>query len=241
MKRFSIGAGTILAGLALALPAQASVAIADFAGTSQDITWTSTGSGGTLVGSGDVNFTFLDGLFSEQTFSADMMLSGAAPSGSPALNPGGIATVQPNISGSMEYIYEGPTTSIHGVPLVNNVTVLLSATYINAEILAPTGQVQGDFTDPTASGGTVNILQALGIDLAGSSDDDFDFTFSPSTVPFGSLPGRSMTSFSSGSTGSFAIDIPEPFTWAMMLVGVSMIGFMARGARRRQSVGLAAV
>lgn len=227
-----LAAGLLGAGVLLAVPANATTDLASYTETGFSFFW----SGGdttaaVLRASGNTNFTFDAGALSGDTFLAKMEVMGSADSA--AMTAGGIDT-QSGIDGSVEFVYEGPTQVVDGVSLQRNVTVLLEGTYTDAEITGAVGSSSGTFQDGPGVGG-VNYTTVAGLSTAGLTDEGYDFTLDAMTVALGTLPGtKSLPSFKSDSdaTSTAVTTVPEPGTWAMMILGLFTLGFVMRGSRK---------
>jgi hypothetical protein len=87
-----------------------------------------------------------------------------------------------------------------------------------------------DTSTSFASPGTVLI----GIPPGNPSFSTAEGVIASNGVDF--IPDRSL----SGSVVGVGVAVPEPATWAMLLVGFGTLGFMMRGMRRKQANTLAA-
>lgn len=88
----------------------------------------------------------------------------------------------------------------------------------------------GSFLD-AQPGGTVTFSSDF-LDFSTLTASDFALSFSALSSPFGS------DSWTANSTGTFAAQlgaIPEPATWAMMIIGFGGVGAVARQRRRLTS------
>jgi hypothetical protein len=74
--------------------------------------------------------------------------------------------------------------------------------------------------------GTVTYTSDF-LDFSGTTAADFALSFSALTSPFGG------DAWTADSTGTFAANIPEPATWAMMILGFGATGALVRLRRRR--------
>lgn len=236
----------LAAGLAGAASAQADT-FADYGATSSsaNLAWTQTSTdAGTLATTGtgasaETVFSFLTPTLSALSdLSALFTLTASSPVA--AVQAGGL-DIQPDVSGTFSFIYQGPTTTS-----ITKGANLLSGTFTGASISGPDGGSTASVQDAIVSGGTVTYTSAFET-FATTGDKGLSLALT-SVLP-GLDVGRgggALSSFAGVSTGSFASDlsaggsaggIPEPGVWAMMLVGLGGIGFVAR--RQRKTMALA--
>jgi hypothetical protein len=234
------------AAIALSLAASAQAAVfADFTPdtNSPDYTWTRLANSGTGSQEGTLtstniatHFSFLDPSLAALAFlPATFNLTAAVSTPTPAVFASGAWTQNHlNSTGTgFSFIYSGPNTTIDGHNLVQNVTVLLSGVFTDAYI-------QG-----FGSSGSAN-LQSGGSASVTYSSDIIDFSkVVPGTTAFAlnllsvsptftAGTGKALRSFTANGGGNFSADIsvPEPATWAMMLIGFGGIGLTVRNRRR---------
>jgi hypothetical protein len=227
-----------------ALPAKAAV-FADFtpdAGTA-DFKWVKTGntsgdffsiaivSNVSAVGAA-THFSFLDPTLSALVFLPATFTMSASVANSAAINNGGGAFTQPGVGGNFSFIYSGPTTTIGGVLLTQNVTNLLS----------------GVFSGGTISGGgrsgAANLAVANGGVLSYTSDVETFTGMAPMTQEFAinllnaepkfqAAAGQALRSFNANGGGNFSFGVaPEPGAWALMILGFGGLGVALRSRRR---------
>jgi PEP-CTERM motif len=226
----------LLAGAALAATAAVSAHATTFAGFLQDgdsanLSWTESGTtGGTLSASAPVYFTFdVTGLPTTPIL-ATLTLSGVSTD---AGSMSGGDVIQGGIGG---------TFSITSATPVDGTTNLLTGTFSGAQISGPafgtTTSVQDNFAtgSVTYATGLAKSLLSFGSDTSGDG-----FSFSGTSLTTLALKGNSPASFSGVFTGNFAATsagpggaggVPEPATWAMMLVGAAAVGGVLRRSRQ---------
>ena len=239
---------TALAGaLGASAPAYA-VTFADYAatGTGDNIQWTQSASGTSGVLSNtagaSVSFQFLTpSLSGLGVLPATFTYSATAPANDPAVSAGGYL-IQPNLSGSFSFVYTGPGFTSGGHNYGAGAT-LLSGAFTGTDIIGKSGSSAGNVNDATLTGGTITFSSPL---LSfGSGDRSYSIEMTSIAFPLGAGAGNSLNSFGAVSTGSFEAAItgggnqgvPEPATWALMIVGVGCIGL---ALRRRSAAELAA-
>lgn len=61
------------------------------------------------------------------------------------------------------------------------------------------------------------------------------FQFNSNGFGFGDAPGSLSASYTTGTPGA----VPEPATWAMMILGLGLVGGVLRAVRRRQKITVA--
>jgi hypothetical protein len=223
------GAGLLAAGA----PGHATT-LAPFAeysqtGTKTTIAWKRTGplAGTIFATTPDATFDFLDTSKYLSNLPARLTLLANA-SGVAAF--GGPADEQDGITGAFDFRYTGPTTTFMGHTYTHDVTNLLTGVFTLARISGL--GTSGGFHDSTAIG-TITYTSDI-IDFSSSTASDFSFSLSGITPPLSFTPGQSLNTFNASATGAFSAAfgaVPEPATWATMIVGAGLIGLMAR--RRR--------
>lgn len=235
----------LLIGVGLAATAAVSAHAVTFAGFVQDgssdnLNWTEAttpdgmaAAGGTLSASAQVYFTFDVSGLPTTPILATLTLNGTS-SDAGSVSPAG-DVVQGGIGG---------TFSITTSPMyaVNGTTNLLSGTFSGAQISGPeygtTASVQDSFATGTVtySTGLASSVLGFGSDTTGNA-----LSFSGTSLTVLALKGPSPADFGGVFTGNFqatsagpgaAGGVPEPATWAMMLLGAGAVGGMLRRSRR---------
>lgn len=111
-------------------------------------------------------------------------------------------------------------------------TVLLAGSFSQYWINGVAGGLQGSFNSVDGTANFTSEVAALG----GIDDDNFGFTFS--NIITGNtggyvVSGGALQSFSgSNVAGTFGGTVPEPGTWALMILGFGGAGAMIRSRRR---------
>jgi len=245
----------VASALAISSAAQA-VTFADYSATSSDpnISWTQSTNltSGALSTTGvgasaNTYFSFLTpALSSLSDLQALFALTATAPAVDPAQTGFG-QIAQQDLSGSFSFVYTGSAPLVVGTHTYVTGADLLTGTFTGAEIIGPNCGSTGSVEDAIFSGGTVTLTSDI-VKFSPVGDKALSVELT-SVLPFlGANAGGSLGSFTAVSTGSFASDIaaggggggvPEPVTWAMMLLGFGGIGMAARRARRRSAAALA--
>lgn len=201
--------------------------------------FTSATSLGTTPGSENTFFTIWDTPL--VNLNAKFTLLATVPDGNSATLSSGRLT-QGNLSGEFSFIYSGADFSYGGVNFVHNVTNLLHGVFSGGSISGNRGATSGSTDDATTSLGTI----AYTSDFYDFADGDRDFsialtgiTLGLNALPTAGAPIHSLRNFNASSGGQFSavLAVPEPATWAMMLVGFGGIGALLR--RRRQQTAFA--
>jgi hypothetical protein len=197
--------------------------------------------------SADTVFSFLaPNLSSLSDLSALFTLSATAPASDPAVSGAGQVAEQ-NLSGKFSFTYTGSTPLTVGGHTYMTGANLLSGTFSGATLVGPANGSTSSFQDAIFSGGTVTFASDIA-QFATTGDKGMSLSLTSALPFFGATPGDSLGSFSAVSTGSFASDlatngggggVPEPITWALMLVGFGGIGTAIRRDRRKARLAAA--
>lgn len=225
-----------------AASAHAATTFAGFvqASSSPNISWTEAGTTGGSLSASDapVVFVISSGPDAGTAVSAVLSLTGSTTS---AASLSGSTLTQGGIDGSFSITTTSPVT-IGGFSFSGN---LLSGTFTGAEIVGPTNSsgagttsLQDSFTTGSDVTFTTDLLP-FELQL-GSSTSGNGFSFGATSVSLLSLNGSSPDSFSGTFGGNFATTVstggggsgvPEPASWALMLLGVGAIGGVMRRSR----------
>jgi len=137
-------------------------------------------------------------------------------------------------SQGFSFIYNGPTnTNFNGSGLtLNHGANLLSGVFTNAWIQGAGGSGSTNLT--IGNGGHLTFTSDV-LDLSAFSnfDNEFAFNLLSVTPSFGGVSGvTSLNSFTANGGGNFSANIPEPGTWALMIMGFGGLGVVLRSRRR---------
>jgi hypothetical protein len=215
--------------------------------SSDNIKWTRSlsGTSGALStegvgGSADVTFSFLiPALASLKNLPAMLTFTGTGPAFDPAQSAFGFV-LQPDLSGVFSFTYTGSTPLISNGHTFVTGTNLLSGTYTGSSISGLMAAQAGGVSDATSSGGVIGYSSDF-LTFTASADNAYALSLTSVLQPLGAYPGKALNSFDAISTGSFQGDLaltslPEPATWAMMILGLGAVG----AVRRRRNSGLVA-
>jgi hypothetical protein len=242
----------VASALAISASAQA-MTFADYSATSSNpnISWTQSTSltSGVLSTTGvgasaNTNFSFLTPALSALAdLPALFTLSASATANDPAQTGLGQIAEQ-NLSGSFSFIYTGATPLVVGTHTYATGADLLTGTFTGAELIGPNFGSTGSVQDAIFSGGTVSFTSDI-VKFSTVGDKALSVELT-SVLPFltAANPSNALSTFTAVSTGSFASElaagggggVPEPVTWASMLLGFGGIGLAARRARRKSAV-----
>jgi hypothetical protein len=225
-------------------------------------TYRSNGTGGTISttnshssvrpslavpGAVDTSFSFLNSLspFVSNVPAKFTLL--ASVTNSPALTVSGFK-LQQNLAGSFSFISENAIT-------IGSVTHaagsnLLSGTFNLGTIFGAAGGTSGSMSSSVNSGSMITYTSDF-LDFTNTTSRDLSLSLTSivslvSNVNQGlnNASGKALRSFRATSTGSFSSDpaplvigVPEPQSWAMLVIGFGLIGVSARRrARATRSV-----
>jgi hypothetical protein len=226
----------VAGGVGLSAPAFAAT-FADYSATSSfdNIQWTAAagGLGGALTAVGaspNADLSFL-GVSTLSNLSTTFVYHGT--SSAAAVSSGGYI-IQPDLAGRFKFVYGGPAFAYNGHTYSSG-DVLLSGSFTGADIVGRAGSSAGNVNDATLAGGTITFHSPLV--SFGSGQRSYSIEMTSIASPLG-VTGSQLNSFGAVSTGSFEAAIggggnqgvPEPASWALILIGVGAIG----GALRRR-------
>ena len=259
------GVSALSVALALAAAAPANAALLTFAGfnpngAAQNFSWTNNGSGGSISGSGATYFNYIN-IGGNSTFNANLTFSGVTPSGNDAYYDGG--NYYQTVNGAFSFIYSGATTTVGGITYTHGVTNILSGTFTGGVLEGNTTGIVFSTPDvPTLVNFTSDVLGFNNVNMEGFSlslsqvtpvitSTDPDYYADPTDPSSFTTGSTSLSSFTALANGTFVsnplptiptqpntppVSVPEPASWAMMLVGFGFVGAFAR----RRSVALTA-
>jgi hypothetical protein len=82
-----------------------------------------------------------------------------------------------------------------------------------------------------------NLLASIGpltgVTFSGTASGPFSPTANPYSLTIGTTVSRTTAGTSTGDLNLQITPVPEPSTWALMLMGPALIGFVARRRQRR--------
>lgn len=248
--RSIIGHGALVLAAVTAFGAPANAVITTFATFSPvqgaaNMHWQKTGTASgdlftiaspdsTTTGSTATIFNFLQaGLAQLGGLSASFTFEGSSTNSPAFLNNGFL--VQPVVSGSFSFIYNGVAPLVLNGMVFNTGANLLSGVFSNAAIFAQEGATSGSISASSPNDGTISydsdFLDFTGIEI-------FDFGIGLTAItPFIARADAlsSLDSFKATASGNFSSDpapmvgmIPEPATWALMIAGFGLVGAAAR-------------
>jgi len=242
MKKFMMAAGAmaLMAGTIGAATSANAVVFATLSGA--HIKWTEKNvgpfaGGGTLTGLGHSTLTFLpSGPSLEGNFS--FINAGVAATPATSVTVGNVTTyTQTGITGSFQDIYfgKGAPIVVNGVTLTRGVTDILTGDFTNGTIV---GRTVNGVSKPGMLEGTVSNYSSPLMTLPPNGSFAFKLALRGSGLGWTIVgPGQPLHTFNANGGGGFASGIPEPTSWALMLLGVGGIGAMVR---RRKTAAVAA-
>ena len=149
------------------------------------------------------------------------------------------ATLTGSATTASPFVIDGPLGSRGGwtgsLSFDNGGTNYLTVTFTNAVLVGVIGGSSAAFLGSTP-GSTITYASDI-IDVSGLSIKDFALGISGLSPNFGS----GSATYSGELTGGFAGGvIPEPATWAMLIVGFGLVGAASRRRREARTAHIAA-
>jgi hypothetical protein len=157
--------------------------------------------------------------------------------------------VQPVLSGTFSFVTTSALTI--GTHHFNAGANLLSGVFGGAGTHAPTlggadGGSSGSFTGSTEGGATVTYSSDF-LDFSSTINRDFALNLTSINSVLSRTTGKALRTFKASAGGSFSSDpapivtaIPEPTSWALMLLGIGVMGSTLRMRNRKQAAVAAA-
>jgi len=195
----------------------------------------------TTPGSVAVHFSFLDPALTDLQFvPVRFTMNATVASGNAATFTAGPNTwTQTNLNGGFSFIYTGADHT-YGSITVHTGDNLLSGTFNDAWI-----QGNGGTGSTNLSVGNGGVFTSLTSDFEDFNhlipgSEEFALNLLGVTPAFSANAGKALKTFRANGGGNFSFEagVPEPATWAMMLVGFGGMGAVLRN-RRRQGAAFA--
>lgn len=160
---------------------------------------------------------------------ATRMTISATSSGAATLSGPNNNRIQQNLTGGLIRFTSLAPVTINGDTGTNVLTVAFTGGQLNGRV----GDSSLSF-QASEPGDLISYSSSF-YDFSNTLDDNFAFSFTsvnPTAGTTGNGAARRLRAFTASSTATFATSIvPEPATWAMLIVGFGMVGFASR--RRR--------
>lgn len=220
-------------------------------------TYRSNGTGGTISttnslpsvrpsaavpGAVDTTFSFLNALSPFVTNVPAKFTLLATVTNSPAMTVSGFK-LQQNFAGSFSFVSVNAITigSVTHAAGAN----LLSGTFNLGTVFGAAGGTSGSMTSSVDGGSTITYTSDF-LDFTNTNSRDLSLSLSSIVSLVGNVnnglnnaTGKALRSFRGTSTGSFSSDpaplvigVPEPQSWAMLVIGFGLIGVTARRRAR---------
>lgn len=194
-------------------------------------------SGSTSAGTSQVDFSFINlgTTFDGAVQNVVANLNWNSSSTSAAQSAVGLA-IQPGVDGSFTITSTAPIT-LDGKTYATG-SVLLAGTFTGGTLSGPQGSTSGGFDVSNGSAGTLTFTSDF-LKFAPSANLGSALNFTSATTPSGQGLGSlnygsdALESFSLDAGGSFSSvpipnGVPEPASWAMLLLGMGLIGGVLR-------------
>lgn len=141
---------------------------------------------------------------------------------------------QTNIDGTFSFVYTGPTFLTVNNVLVQTGANLLSGSFTNATISGTKFASTATFGATAPAQGVTFTSDFVNFASAQGQDINLDFINVLQPYGTGANAGRALPDFRAEVGGQFSLtSIPEPGTWALMIMGFGGAGAMLRSNRRR--------
>jgi hypothetical protein len=202
-----------------------------------NVFWTQTGatSGNFFTGSSGravstpIQFSFVNNpaLSSIDNVQAVLVINAAATG--PATTLPSLLVDQPNLQGTFSITYTGLSDLIVGATHYHTGANLLSGIF-NLGHIDGVGTF-GAAGAGTATGSLVNFTSDILGALTKGLPRDLVLNLTSITPALSAAPGQALKTFKANADGEFSESVPEPATWAMLIVGLGGVGAAMR--RRR--------
>ena len=202
---------SVLAAAALPIPAADASVLLIFGqtGTADTVTGTRTGSSTTITSSTSVDIDEIDAASIMTPISATFTLS--ATNSGPATTSGGEITQH----------YNGTFSITSGA------TNFLSGTFSDA-VFGSGGALTLSASNPSPTQSVTFTSNVIAPSLISAFDRAMSLSFTDVSPSAAIVPGTgTLRSFTSDVSGDFSATVPEPSTWAMMLLGFAGLGYAA--------------
>jgi hypothetical protein len=247
---FAVAAGLAFSAVAVSAPAHAAIVIGigsetKATPTGANLMWTKTSAtSGKLTttvsptgaaGASTIKFNFDSGLGLDDLQNLSALFTLTATGTGAAIPPAGIGAtyLQQNISGNFQILYNGPAVTLDGHALYLGEN-LLSGVFTDGWIQGiGTG---GSLTDVAINGGHITYTSALLPTIGSAESGDFSFGLTAAKPGITALKNQTLSSFRAASSATFDIAVPEPASWALMIVG---FGGAGAALRRRRTLAAA--
>ena len=181
----------------------------------------------TSIGTGQFDFDFWPANLPAALASQNAFFSMIATANTPAATSGPIIE-QEVASGTIAFTRVTP---------FNGLTNLLTIQFTNAQLWGPGGGRGLNLIGSDAAG-TVTYTSDF-LDFTNTIGQDYSIALTGLSVPLQIGNGGLLKSFTADITGTLSVQaVPEPATWAMMIIGFAGVGGALR--QRRRATALAA-
>ena len=214
---------SVLAAAALPIPAADASVLLIFGqtGTADTVTGTRTGSSTTITSSTSVDIDEIDAASIMTPISATFTLS--ATNSGPATTSGGEITQH----------YNGTFSITSGA------TNFLSGTFSDA-VFGSGGALTLSASNPSPTQSVTFTSNVIAPSLISAFDRAMSLSFTDVSPSAAIVPGTgTLRSFTSDVSGDFSATVPEPSTWAMMLLGFAGLGYAAYRKTKNERTALA--